>query len=94
MSVAYLATKDIIAKIQSPVTGGGIDVNGYIYSDWNQNITVGMDGSLLIVEEMTFRLDAGSYGYAYRDLKWRNFHDVNSWSIRSGANTPSINYHK
>ncbi len=93
MSIAFLVTRDVVAKIQSPISGGGLDTNGYIYSDWNQNITIGMDGSLLIVEEMTFRLDAGSYGFVFRDLKWRSFHDINSWSISSGAGTPSINYY-
>jgi hypothetical protein len=62
------------------------------YSHWNENITVGMDGSLLIVEEMTFNLPAGSYGFAYRNLKYKGFHDVTTWSIGSGDVT--LTYHK
>jgi len=73
---------------------GGFSTNDIHYSHWNETITVGMDGSLLIREEMTFHLVAGSYGYAYRNLNWRSFHDLNSWSISSGSGTPQITYHK
>ena len=74
--------------------GGGLETQGYYYSRWNQTMIVGMDGSLLITEEQTFRLDPGSYGFAYRNLNWKYFHDVNSWSIESGPGTPYITYHK
>ena len=71
--------------------GGFIQPQVY-YSHWNETITVGMDGSLLITEEMTFSLDAGSYSYAYRNLRWRNFHNLNAWNIEEGINAPPIQY--
>jgi len=82
-------TNFAVAQIAKP-GNEALTINGYYYSDWNQVITVGMDGSLLIEEEMTFHLDAGSYGFAYRDLKWKSFHDVQSWSVISGSGTPAI----
>ncbi|MBK5113469.1 MAG: DUF2207 domain-containing protein [Candidatus Heimdallarchaeota archaeon] len=86
-------TNTAIAKFTEP-GDDVLTINGYYYSDWNQIINVGMDGSLLVEEEMTFHLDAGSYGFAYRDLKWQSFHDVVSWSIVSGPGTPSITSYK
>ncbi len=93
LATLSLMTKNTMAKLAQP-GNDALTTNGYYYSDWNQIINVGMDGSLLVEEEMTFHLDAGSYGFAYRDLKWRSFHDVVSWSIVSGPGTPSVNYHK
>ncbi|NHJ32108.1 MAG: DUF2207 domain-containing protein [Asgard group archaeon] len=93
ITTLYFMSDNTLAKIVQPGNDAP-KINGYYYSDWNQVITVGMDGSLLIVEEMTFHLDAGSYGFAYRDLKWQSFHDVVSWSIVSGPGTPIINSHK
>ena len=93
ISTFALSVADTVAKKPQNIYGGGIGANGYYYSDWNQNITVGMDGSLLIVEEMVFTLDPGSYGYAYRNLKWKSFHNVTSWSIQSGPGTPAIHYY-
>ena len=90
IATLYFMTNNTIAKLAQPGTDG-LKTNGYYYSHWNQIINVGMDGSLLIEEEMTFHLDAGSYGFAFRDLKWRSFHDVVSWSIVSGPGTPSVN---
>ncbi len=93
ISTFIFAAEDTQAKV--PLGGsGGLDTQGYYYSHWNETITVGMDGSLLIVEEMTFRLDPGSYGFAYRNLNWKLFDNVNSWNIESGNNTPSITYYK
>ncbi|MFW9923223.1 MAG: DUF2207 family protein [Candidatus Thorarchaeota archaeon] len=70
------------------------EITAYTYSKWDQNITIGMDGSLLVQELMTFDLDPGSYGYAYRNLKWKGFHDVDSWSIQSvGIDTPPVYYY-
>jgi len=77
-----------------PVFDDRFYTNGVYYSHWNETIVVGMDGSLLITEEMTFYLSAGSYGYAYRELKWQSFHDVVSWSIASGVGTPAITSYK
>ncbi|RLI68398.1 MAG: hypothetical protein DRO63_02745 [Candidatus Gerdarchaeota archaeon] len=77
-----------------PISDGAFLTNGVYYSHWNETIVVGMDGSLLITEEMTFYLSAGSYGYAYRELKWQSFHDVVSWNIASGAGTPAITSYK
>lgn len=91
--VFILNVRDSVAKKPSNISGGGIGATGYYYSDWNQNITVGMDGSLLIVEEMVYTLDPGSYGFAFRNLNWRSFHDVTSWSIQSGPGTPQIYYY-
>lgn len=93
ISTFIFAAEDTIAKVP-PSGSGGLETQGYDYSHWNETITIGMDGSLLIVEEMTFRLDPGSYGFAYRNLKWKLFDDVNSWKIESGNGTPSITYYK
>ncbi|NHJ46655.1 MAG: DUF2207 domain-containing protein [Asgard group archaeon] len=88
-------TKDSFGKQITPNIDPQMYTNSSVkYSDWNQNITVGMDGSLLIVEEMTFWLPAGSYGFAYRDLLYKGFHDVSSWSIISGPGAPSVTSHK
>ncbi|TET29978.1 MAG: DUF2207 domain-containing protein, partial [Candidatus Heimdallarchaeota archaeon] len=93
LAALSLMTNNTIAKLAQP-GNDDLTTNGYYYSHWNQTINVGMDGSLLVVEEMTFHLDAGSYGFAFRDLKWRSFHDVVSWSVVSEPGTPSVNYYK
>ncbi|MBD3192372.1 MAG: DUF2207 domain-containing protein [Candidatus Heimdallarchaeota archaeon] len=85
-----LIQADVLALNSPPQASGGLNVAGYDYSHWNETITVNMDGSLTIVEEMTFRVDPGSYGFAYRNLKWRQFADVESWSIEAGAGAPTI----
>ena len=90
----YLFTVEHTAATIPQGGGGGLDTQDYYYSHWNQTMVVGMDGSLLITEEQTFRLDPGSYGFAYRNLNWKLFHDINSWSIESGPGTPYITYHK
>ncbi|MHA1213474.1 MAG: DUF2207 domain-containing protein [Candidatus Heimdallarchaeota archaeon] len=95
LSAFVVIAQDVIATYSSPID----DDHGFMpnvhYSKWNETIVVGMDGSLLITEEMTFYLTSGSYGYAYRNLAWNNFHDLNSWSIESAndAVSPSLTYH-
>ncbi|NHJ84015.1 MAG: DUF2207 domain-containing protein [Asgard group archaeon] len=91
-SVLVLMTQNSLAKIESPINNRPI-ATGYYYSHWNQTMNVGLDGSLLIREEMTFNLDSGSYGFAYRDLNWDGFHDVVTWSIESASGTPGITYY-
>jgi uncharacterized membrane protein YgcG len=93
LAVIIVTAKDSLAGFNDIEKDMNLNAS-VVYSDWNQNITVGMDGSLLIVEEQTFRLSAGSYGFAYRDLKWRSFHDVSSWSIKSAPGTPTITSYK
>ncbi|HUT82431.1 MAG TPA: DUF2207 domain-containing protein [Candidatus Bathyarchaeia archaeon] len=89
-SFVYMS-QDTIAQYSKPINGGGMSPNASVYySHWNETITIGMDGSLLVIEEMTFWLASGSYSYAYRNLKWDNFHDLNSWSIKSASGTPAI----
>ncbi|MHA1354853.1 MAG: DUF2207 family protein [Candidatus Heimdallarchaeota archaeon] len=95
MGVLLYVSIDTVSKIPDSVIsgGGGIDSNAYIYSNWDEEIYVGRDGSLLVKEEMTYRLDPGSYGYAYRNLKWRSFDDVTYWNISYvGSEISGITY--
>ena len=93
-SFLLLTRSSLQINSKYPIEKDQLRINGYYYSNWNQNITIGMDGSLLIVENMTFKLEAGSYSYAYRELKWRNFNDVTYWNIKSNSGTPAINYYQ
>jgi uncharacterized membrane protein YgcG len=83
-----------IQAINDGDNDGRLESSNYYYANWEENITIGMDGSLLVVEKMTFRLDPGSYGKAYRDLKWRLFHDVQSWNVIADptTSTPAVTY--
>ncbi|MBN1327941.1 MAG: DUF2207 domain-containing protein [Candidatus Heimdallarchaeota archaeon] len=91
-SFVYIS-QNTVAQYSTPINGGGMNPNASVYySHWNETIIIGMDGSLLIIEEMTFWLAAGSYSYAYRNLKWNNFHNLNSWSVKSATGTPTVAY--
>jgi len=95
LGVVLYTSIDTVSKMPDSIIsgGGGIDSNGYYYSDWDAEIWVGRDGSLLVKELMTYSLDPGSYGFAYRTLKWRSFDDVTYWNISYvGAEISGITY--
>ncbi|MHA1125172.1 MAG: DUF2207 domain-containing protein [Candidatus Heimdallarchaeota archaeon] len=95
LGVVLYTSIDTISKMPDSVIsgGGGIDSNDYYYSHWDETIWVEQDGSLLVRETMTYTLDPGSYGYAFRTLKWRSFDDVTYWNVSYvGSEIPGIRY--